>query len=134
MKEHIITQQASDAIEEYYKILEQVGYIKDETVNKLLVFLLIDDFLNSETSAYVTNADYSILMQVLNIIYGKVCFLSYPDFVKETPQFNTILATWSGLQPFLSAETMNLGFTENGTTAHSEYKTEFWEDTWSGKE
>ena len=68
MKEHIITQQASDAIEEYYKILEQVGYIKDETVNKLLVFLLIDDFLNSETSAYVTNADYSILMQVLNII------------------------------------------------------------------
>lgn len=134
MKEHIITQQASDAIEEYYKILEQVGYIKDETVNKLLVFLLIDDFLNSETSAYVTNADYSILMQALNIIYGKVCFLSYPDFVKETPQFNTILATWSGLQPFLSAETMNLGFTENGTTTHSEYKTEFWEDTWSGKE
>ena len=96
MKEHIITQQASDAIEEYYKILEQVGYIKDETVNKLLVFLFIDDILNTETSAYVTNEDYNTLMEVLNIIYGNVCFLSYPDYVKETPQFNTILATWSG--------------------------------------
>lgn len=73
-------------------------------------------------------------MEVLNIIYGNVCFLSYPDYVKETPQFNTILATWSGLQPFMQAENKNLGFTEFGTTTHSEYKTEFWDETWSGKE
>ena len=134
MREKIITKQASNALEEYFDILTKTGYLDYETVNKLLVFLFIDDILNTETSAYVTNEDYNTLMEVLNIIYGNVCFLSYPDYVKETPQFNTILATWSGLQPFMQAENKNLGFTEFGTTTHSGYKTEFWDETWSGKE
>ena len=69
MREKIITKQASNALEEYFDILTKTGYLDYETVNKLLVFLFIDDILNTETSAYVTNEDYNTLMEVLNIIY-----------------------------------------------------------------
>ena len=42
-----VTEQASDILENYFNILSQTGYYNYNSVYKILVFLFIDDLLNT---------------------------------------------------------------------------------------
>ena len=57
-----ITQQALDALNEYFTILSQTGYIEYNKVKGILGLLLVDSFLNTELNTYVTEEDYNICL------------------------------------------------------------------------
>ena len=64
-----ITQQALDALNEYFTILSHTGYIEYNKVKGILVLLLVDSFLNTELNTYVTAEAYNIMVKFLYCLY-----------------------------------------------------------------
>lgn len=124
-----ITQQALDALNEYFTILSQTGYIEYNKVKGILGLLLVDSFLNTELNTYVTEEDYNIMVKFLYCIYGKNCLISYPQFLKEIPQLGTVLPGLGGIRPYRGTEDEILRFTEqNSEVRATEYNTGFWDN------
>ena len=124
-----ITQQALDALNEYFTILSQTGYIEYNKVKGILGLLLVDSFLNTELNTYVTEEDYNIMVKFLYCIYGKNCLIPYPQFLKEIPQLGTILPGLGGIRPYRDTEDEILRFTEqNSKVRATEYNTGFWDN------
>ena len=124
-----ITQQALDALNEYFTILSQTGYIEYNKVKGILGLLLVDSFLNTELNTYVTEEDYNIMVKFLYCIYGKNCLVSYPQFLKEIPQLGTVLPGLGGIRPYRGTEDEILRCTEqNSEVRATEYNTGFWDN------
>ena len=124
-----ITQQALDALNEYFTILSQTGYIEYNKVKGILGLLLVDSFLNTELNTYVTEEDYNIMVKFLYCIYGKNCLIPYPQFLKEIPQLGTVLPGLRGIRPYRGTEDEILRFTEqNSKVRATEYNTGFWDN------
>ena len=134
MYAEVVTQQALDALDTYFKTLEQTGYMRYDSVAGILGLLLVDDFLNTDMNTFVTEDDYQTMASFLYCIYGRNCLVPYPQFVKEIPQIGTILPKGGGFQPFRITENGIYRPTENGLPRNTEYRTEFWDETWSGKD
>ena len=124
-----ITQQALDALNEYFTILSQTGYIEYNKVKGILGLLLVDSFLNTELNTYVTEEDYNIMVKFLYCIYGKNCLIPYPQFIKDIPQLCTVLRGLGGIRPYRGTEDEILRFTEqNSKVRATEYNTGFWDN------
>lgn len=124
-----ITQQALDALNEYFTILSQTGYIEYNKVKGILGLLLVDSFLNTELNTYVTEEDYNIMVKFLHCIYGKNCLIPYPQFLKEIPQLGTLLPGLGGIRPYRGTEDEILRLTEqNSKVRATEYNTGFWDN------
>lgn len=124
-----ITQQALDALNEYFTILGQTGYVEYNKVKGILGLLLVDSFLNTELNTYVTEEDYNIMVKFLYCIYGKNCLVPYPQFLKEIPQLGTVLPGLGGIRPYRGTEDDILRFTEqNSKVRATEYNTGFWDN------
>lgn len=124
-----ITQQALDALNEYFTILSQTGYIEYNKVKGILGLLLVDSFLNTELNTYVTEEDYNIMVKFLYCIYGKNCLVPYPQFLKEVPQLGTVLPELGGIRPYRGTEDEILRFTEQSSKVRAtEYNTGFWDN------
>lgn len=126
MYSKVVTQQAFDALELYFDILEQVGYMRSTSVERLLALLVVDDFLNTDINTFVSEEDYKLISSFLYCIYGRDCLTPYPQFVNEIPQMGTILPQNGGLQPFRVTEERVYRTTEEGQSRQTEYRTEFW--------
>ena len=124
-----ITQQALDALNEYFTILSQTGYIEYNKVKGILGLLLVDSFLNTELNTYVTEEDYNIMVKFLYCIYGKNCLIPYPQFLKEIPQLGTVLPGLGGIRPYRGTEDEILRLTEQSSEVRAtEYNTGFWDN------
>lgn len=124
-----ITQQALDALNEYFTILSQTGYIEYNKVKGILGLLLVDSFLNTELNIYVTEEDYNIMVKFLYCIYGKNCLIPYPQFLKEIPKLGTVLPGLGGIRLYRGTEDEILRFTEqNSEVRATEYNTGFWDN------
>lgn len=124
-----ITQQALDALNEYFTILSQTGYIEYNKVKGILGLLLVDSFLNTELNTYVTEEDYNIMVKFLYCIYGKNCLIPYPQFLKEIPQLGTVLPGLGGIRPYRGTEDEILRCTEQSSKVRAtEYNTGFWDN------
>lgn len=126
MYSEVISQQALDSLNKYFKTLESTGYMSYRNVYDLLGLLLVDSFLNTELSEFVTEEDYNIISKFLYCIYGRSCLIPYPQFIREIPQMGTIIPNYAGLQPFRITESSVYRSTENNLPRQTEYKTEFW--------
>lgn len=127
MYSRVLTQQALDSLDQYFKILEQTGHLNNNAVNSLLSLLLVDDFLNTELNTFVTEEDYNIMALFLSCICGRNCLIPYIQFLDEVPQMGTILPQISNLQPFRITENKLYRNTEKGDPRQTEYRTKFWE-------
>lgn len=133
MYSRITSYEALDSLETYFKTLENTGYMRYDNVFSLLALLLVDDFLNTELSTYVSEEDYKTIGNFLYCLFGKNCLIPYPQFIKEIPQIGTILPHWGGVQPFRITEEGIYRNTQKGNPRLTEYRTELWDETWSGK-
>ena len=123
------TQQALDTLNEYFANLGQTGYLRYDTVVKILGLLLVDSFLNTDLNTYVTEEDYNIMAKFLYCLYGSNCLMPYPQFYKEIPQLGTILPKPGGMQPYRGTEEDILRFTEQDSRVRAtEYKTNYWDN------
>lgn len=69
----------SDSLNHYYDTLKVTGYIKQNTVNKLLVLVFIQELLKGKYKKVLTEGDYRIIGKSLSQIFGTACQLSFPQ-------------------------------------------------------
>lgn len=102
------TKQASDILENYFNILSQTGYYKYSSVYKILVFLFIDDILNTEMNSFITEGDYKLMIDILECLYGYECLIPYPEFKKSISNIGTIYSYSEKLNEFMSKYSKDL--------------------------
>lgn len=121
------TQQASDALTEYFSHLEQTGYMRYDTTAEILGLLLVDTFLNTDFNTFVTEEDYNVMASFLYCLYGSNCLIPYPKFYKEIPQLSFILPGPKGMKIYRISENNSLRYVETGDNIRTtEHKTDFW--------
>lgn len=118
------TKQASDILENYFNILSQTGYYKYSSVYKILVFIFIDDILNTEMNTFVTEDDYKLMVDILECLYGSECLISYPEFKELTTTLSTILGSSSA---FRITEDSNVRISEDLFYRLIESNTDYWD-------
>jgi hypothetical protein len=76
--EHKLSEEALTSLDYYFNALVQFGYKNQEDVNKLLVYLFIEEFLNGEMRIFITNQDYRTIQEALYCLYGNTCLIPFP--------------------------------------------------------
>ena len=67
-------------VDRYYLALESTGYVKHSTVEKLLIYEFITEFVQN-TYFFITEEDYNIIDSVLRKLFANGgCLFSYPVF------------------------------------------------------
>ena len=75
-----MVEQVYDSLNKYFTHLENVGYMSQPNVDKLLVLALVQEFIDNDFRGYLNKEDYSIIGQALYCIYGTTCLIPYPDY------------------------------------------------------
>lgn len=117
------TEQASNLLEEYFNILSQTGYYNYNSVYKILVFLFIDDILNTEMNTFITEEDYKLMTDILTCLYDSECLIPYPEFKELTTTLSSVLGSSS---IYRITEDSNTRITEDSFFRDVESNTEYW--------
>lgn len=130
MKSTDVTSIALDGLTKYFSHIENTGYARKDDIQKLLGLCLVDMFLNTELSVFVTEDDYRTISDFLYCMYGTSCLIPYRQFLDQVGTIGKALPGWSGLQPGRITENIILRFTENTDPElrYTEAKTEFWDN------
>lgn len=75
---------AYTGISNYFEIISKVGYKSDKEVNKLLIFLLLEDLIRGSLSIYICEEDYKSIINALYCLFGSTCLIPYPEFIVDT--------------------------------------------------
>lgn len=68
-----------EALKRYYNHLFNTGYSKPNDLEKLLIYIFIEELYEYPMSSYIKEEDYNIIGNALNCLYGSTCALSYPE-------------------------------------------------------
>jgi hypothetical protein len=71
-----------NALCQYFGVLHKTGYYKYADVKKLLVLIFYWNLVYHDYRGLLSKADYSLIEQVLNCLYGSTCLIPYPDYLK----------------------------------------------------
>ena len=87
MYEDTTTIEAYKALYDYFNHLSKTGYMRYDTVYKLIVFLFVDEILHDYLYFNPTEEDYQIIANMMQCLYG-TCLLPYPEFRRNLPFVN----------------------------------------------
>lgn len=76
-----LTHDVLKAIDNYYDVLENTGYIPYSQVYKLLVLSFIEEMLTEEMSEFISEKDYRSISKYLDCLYG-TCLIPYRQYLK----------------------------------------------------
>ena len=71
-----------NALCQYFGVLNKTGYYKYAVVKKLLVMIFYLNLVYHDYRGLLSKADYSLIEQALNCLYGSTCLIPYPDYLK----------------------------------------------------
>lgn len=103
-----LSKEAFEALRDYFNHLKKVGYLRYDTVYKLLTFLFIDKMLNGKYVFTLTEEDYKIMSEMLQCLYG-TCLIPYSEYTKRLP----FVGDQRNDGNLRKAETLELRHTEN---------------------
>lgn len=89
-----ITKDAMNAVSRYFHTLSNLGYKKNTEVDKLLVYLFLEELLCGVWSQFITDKDYKDIDRALYCFYGTSCMMPYPIY-KETYYSNVVIPTFN---------------------------------------
>lgn len=69
-----------DILKNYYKVLQNVGYVKHDTMCKIMAYLFILDWLD-DIASFVGEEDYDLIKKALRTLFvNGDCLFVYPVF------------------------------------------------------
>ena len=69
---------ALNTMKNYFFLLEKVGYVRDFTIKKFLVYLFLVDFVD-KVESYLTEDDYILIDRIMKRTFTNGgCLLPYP--------------------------------------------------------
>lgn len=71
---------AYEVIDRYFNVLSSEGYYKQSEVNKMIVYLTIQELIDGDFRALINPADYSLIIKALYCLYDSSCLLDYPQY------------------------------------------------------
>lgn len=71
-----------NALTKYYHALELKGYMANSHAVKLLILIFFRDFVFHDYRGLITKKDYHLIEKALDCIYGSICLIPYPDYLK----------------------------------------------------
>lgn len=71
-----------NSISNYFNTLSKIGYVKDKTVDSILVLIFYYHLLHDDYRGYVNSADYKSIEKALNCLYGTNCLIPYPEYLR----------------------------------------------------
>lgn len=72
--------QVYNAINKYFTHLANVGYMRQDNVNKLLLLDIIYNLLDTDFRGFISEEDYSKIGRALYCLYGSTCLIPFPDY------------------------------------------------------
>lgn len=69
-----------NSLHKYFTSLSNTGYVKNKEVNKLLVYISIQELLDNDFRGLVSAEDYELINKALYCLYGSTCLIPYPDY------------------------------------------------------
>lgn len=94
-----ITNISYDALRKYFNFLSFFGYRNYEDVHRLLILLFINSIFTGECSEYVTEEDYRVIMNMVYLLTGKTCLISYMEFKSTATMLNSTSGTFVSIPP-----------------------------------
>ena len=64
----------------YFNTLSNIGYVKQKSVDKLLLLVLIQEVIDNDFRGLINERDYNDIVQALYCLYGSDCLMPYPDY------------------------------------------------------
>lgn len=83
-----VTNEAYEALINYFKGLTHTGYRSYKEVYQLLIFLFIEEILYGPMSEFITDNDYKDMVDAMYCLYG-TCLIPYPTYLKGRGTINT---------------------------------------------
>ena len=74
-----ILNQTFDSLLSYFDTLRKFGYMNNKEVEKLLIFIYIEELVTGELREFITEADYRDIENALYCLYGSSCLIPYPE-------------------------------------------------------
>ena len=71
-----------NSVSKYFHALSVTGYMKQKSVNSLLVLLFYYHLIYHDYRGYISREDYNDIEKALNCLYGTNCLIPYPDYLK----------------------------------------------------
>lgn len=71
-----------NSVSSYFHALSVMGYMKQKSVNSLLVLLFYYHLIYHDYRGYISREDYRAIERALNCLYGTNCLIPYPDYLK----------------------------------------------------
>lgn len=75
-----MVEQVYNSLSKYFIHLGNTGYVKQSSVERLLLFTLIQEFVDDVLGLYLTKEDYLEINKALYCLYGSDCMIEYPDY------------------------------------------------------
>lgn len=75
-----LTKDVAGAVDRYMSVLSHIGYKSYCAVDKLLVYLFIEEMLNMFLT--ITEEDYNTVANVINCFYGS-CLIPFPIILRR---------------------------------------------------
>lgn len=101
-------------LKEYFALLEGIGYVKPKTSIHILALTLVEDFINSDFSYFVSDEDLSIINRFIRCLHGKECLIKTPVYTKDIIQAGSILPNTKASARFDFTENSFNNATEDG--------------------
>lgn len=109
-----ITNNVYASLASYFKTLTNVGYMNQSNVNKLIIYIFLNNLLTGDLSVLISEDDYKEIQHLLSCMYGSNCLMPYPQFNTGNnvvgPLFNLNSTS------FKITEGSNIRFTEDNKT------------------
>lgn len=77
-----VTNDVFSTVNRYFHTISNLGYKKDKDVNRLIIYLFLEEFLCGPMSQFITEKDYNTIDKALYCLYGTSCMIPYPDYKK----------------------------------------------------
>lgn len=103
----MVTEEAYNAVTNYFSALSHIGYKPDSEVNKLVAFTFMEEMLYGRLSEYMTEEDYNTIRDSMECLYGS-CMMPYPDYK-------------DGYDEVVNRMNSEYGITEEGILRATEY-------------
>lgn len=67
----------------YFDTLSSTGYVSYEDVDKLLLLVIIQEFVYNDFRGFITEDDYREIEKFLYKIFGTSCLVPYPNYCND---------------------------------------------------
>ncbi len=69
-----------NSVYKYFNHLSNTGYFRQSNVNRLLLYIGIQELLDNDFRGLVSEEDYNEINKALYCLYGSSCLIPYPDY------------------------------------------------------